>query len=182
MIWSWCATRREVLRLGLLGATLGPASPGQALPDERIIAFRNLHTGEFVEVVYWARGGFDADGLRRIAWVLRDHRTDEMHEIDRRLLDVLVALRTRLGTREPFDVISGYRSPATNTWLRRVTTGVARDSLHRLGQAIDVRLPDQPLPAVREAAESLRVGGVGYYPRSEFVHVDVGRVRRWELG
>jgi uncharacterized protein YcbK (DUF882 family) len=108
-----------------------------------------------------------------------DHRTGTAHRIDPRLLDLLAALRARLGTAEPFEVISGYRSPASNAWLRAATTGVARDSLHVRGMAIDVRVPGRPLADVRAAGLALGGGGVGYYPGSGFVHLDVGRVRTW---
>jgi uncharacterized protein YcbK (DUF882 family) len=102
-----------------------------------------------------------------------------VHAIDQRLLDLLVTLSGRLGTREPFEVISGYRSPATNAMLAATTGGVAAASLHMAGMAVDIRVPGRPLARVRDAARSLEGGGVGYYPASDFVHVDVGRVRAW---
>jgi uncharacterized protein YcbK (DUF882 family) len=111
--------------------------------------------------------------------VLRDFRTDESHPIDRRLLDLLHNLSQRVGTRAPFQVISGYRSPATNAMLRAESSGVASRSLHMQGMAIDIALQDVALADLRQAALDLQSGGVGYYPTSGFVHVDVGRVRRW---
>jgi uncharacterized protein YcbK (DUF882 family) len=117
--------------------------------------------------------------LREIDWVLRDFRTGEARVMDRRLLDLLWRLRTTLDTTEPYEVISGYRSPKTNAMLRSQSRGVSRVSLHMQAMAIDVRVPGHSLTAVREAALALRLGGVGYYAASDFVHVDVGRVRYW---
>jgi uncharacterized protein YcbK (DUF882 family) len=173
-------SRRRVLRLGVAGLAglLAPVSRAAAA-DARTLALRSLHTGEFVRATYWAAGRYVRDGLIEIDRLLRDHRSNTVHPIDRRLLDVLGALRERLETREPFEVISGYRSPATNARLVATTGGVASRSLHMEGMAVDLRVPGRPLAAVREAAKALGAGGVGYYPDSDFVHVDVGRVRYW---
>jgi uncharacterized protein YcbK (DUF882 family) len=140
---------------------------------------RNLHTGESLHRVYWEDGRLVPDALRDIDWVLRDHRTGQVHEIDRGLLQLLSALHSSLDTVEPFEVISGYRSPASNALLRATTTGVASNSLHPRGMAVDLRVPGRPLPRLRAAALALQRGGVGYYPDSDFVHIDVGRVRAW---
>jgi uncharacterized protein YcbK (DUF882 family) len=156
-----------------VGADGGPES------EPRALAFRNLHTGESVDVVYWADGQPDNGALREIDWVLRDFRTGEARPMDRRLLDLLWRLRTTLDTTEPYEVISGYRSPRTNAMLRRQSRSVSRVSLHMQAMAIDIRVPERSLTAVREAALALRLGGVGYYAASDFVHVDVGRVRFW---
>jgi uncharacterized protein YcbK (DUF882 family) len=129
--------------------------------------------------VYWEEGRFVPDALRDIDWVLRDHRTDQVHEIDRALLQLLSALHSSLQTAEPFEIISGYRSPASNALLQATTTGVVADSLHLRGMAVDIRVPGRPLPGLRAAALVLQRGGVGYYPESGFVHVDVGRARAW---
>jgi uncharacterized protein YcbK (DUF882 family) len=177
-----CPSRRAVLRLGLLAATLPwtrRLEAQDATEENRELAFRNLHTGEEVEVVYRADGQLDPGALREIDWVLRDFRTGEAHPMDQRLLDLLWRLRAALDTTAPYEVISGYRSPATNAMLARQSRGVSRASLHMKAMAIDVRLPDRPLLALRDAALGLRLGGVGYYPASDFVHVDVGRVRWW---
>ena len=155
------------------------AMADDAASDHRALAFRNLHTGEEIDVVYRADGQLDPGALREIDWVLRDFRTGEARPMDRRLLDLLWRLRAALDTTAPYDVISGYRSPATNAMLARQSGGVSRVSLHMKAMAIDMRVPDRPLLAVREAALGLRLGGVGYYPGSDFVHVDVGRVRWW---
>jgi uncharacterized protein YcbK (DUF882 family) len=150
-------------------------------PLPRRIGFYNTHTGESVDVVYWSDGHYVPAALQQIDRVLRDHRTSEVKAIDRRVLDVLFELRVKLKSDEPFHVISGYRSPESNAYLRgrSPTSGVAQKSQHMLGRAIDVRLPDRDIEAIRDAALSMRRGGVGFYPASDFVHVDVGRVRRW---
>ncbi|HJR01232.1 MAG TPA: DUF882 domain-containing protein [Methylomirabilota bacterium] len=173
-------SRRRVLRLGVaaLAGLLAPVGRAAAA-DARTLALRSLHTGEFVRATYWAAGRYVRDGLIEIDRLLRDHRSNTVHPIDRRLLDVLGALRERLETREPFEVISGYRSPATNARLVATTGGVASRSLHMEGMAVDLRVPGRPLAAVRDAAKALGAGGVGYYPDSDFVHVDVGRIRYW---
>jgi uncharacterized protein YcbK (DUF882 family) len=173
--------RRRFLFLGSAGIAglLMPAKGWAAGPAARALAFRNLHTGEFVRATYWAAGQYIREGLSQIDWLLRDYRTDLVHPIDPRLLGLLDELHESLDTAEPFEVISGYRSPATNARLVATSTGVASNSLHVVGMAIDLRVPGRPLRAVRDAAKVLRAGGVGYYPESDFVHVDVGRVRYW---
>jgi uncharacterized protein YcbK (DUF882 family) len=117
--------------------------------------------------------------MQRIEWLLRDHRTDEVHTIDPNLLDLLVDLQSRLHTHAPFEVLSGYRSLLTNAMLANISDGVAQNSLHIEGQAVDIRVPGRGLHHVRAAAVSLRGGGVGYYPHSDFVHIDTGRIRYW---
>ena len=174
--------RRAVLRLGFgVAASLAGASPafGRGVPPARTLAFDNIHTGERLEATYWERGAYLPDALAAIDRILRDHRTDEETEMDPRLLDLLHALRASLGSRRRFEVFSGYRSPATNAALFEEGHGVAEHSFHIVGKAIDVRLPDRSVWALRRAALQLRRGGVGYYPRSGFVHVDVGPLRRW---
>ena len=171
-----------MLRLGMLAAALPWArrvAAEETSADPRALSFRNLHTGEEVDVVYRADGQLDAAALREIDWVLRDFRTGEAHQMDRRLLDLLWRLRTALDTTEPYEVISGYRSAATNAMLARQSAGVSRVSLHMRAMAIDVRVPNRELSVVRDTALTLRLGGVGYYPTSDFVHVDVGRPRFW---
>ncbi|GEO79962.1 hypothetical protein ROR02_00930 [Pararhodospirillum oryzae] len=117
--------------------------------------------------------------MREFDHVLRDHRTGQVHRIDSSLLDLLYALGGRLETGKPFQIICGYRSPETNSLLRQKSSGVARNSLHMEGMAVDIALQDRSLPQLRSAALSLQKGGVGYYPKSGFVHVDVGAVRSW---
>jgi uncharacterized protein YcbK (DUF882 family) len=166
-----------LLAAGLSGRAL--ATVPQSAIVERELAFYNTHTGEQLKAVYWADGAFQPDGLDQIYQVLRDHRTGDVSPIDGRLLDLLHRLSTTLDASQPFHVISGYRSPATNAKLAANSGGVAKRSLHMQGLAIDIRLPGRELDNVRKAALALGGGGVGYYPSSNFVHVDVGRVRSW---
>jgi uncharacterized protein YcbK (DUF882 family) len=166
---------------GLIAVPLFPA-PAIAVPRapyKRALALRNLRTGDSLDLVYWAEGRYLPDAMQRIAFVMRDGRTEETHVIDHRLIDLMVRLRTALRTSEPLQVVCGYRSPETNEALRETTEGVAANSLHMIGEAVDLRVPSRALAAVRRAAVSLKAGGVGYYPHSNFVHVDVGPVRRW---
>jgi uncharacterized protein YcbK (DUF882 family) len=170
--------------LGIAGAAVatGLAFPATAAPfmvRPRALEFNNLHTGERLKTVYWEDGRYVPEAMRHINWLLRDFRTETVHPIDPRLLDLLADLHGRLQTREPFQVISGYRSPQTNAMLASLGDGVAQNSLHIQGKAIDIRVPGRHLRYVRAAALSLRRGGVGYYPHSDFVHVDTGRIRTW---
>jgi uncharacterized protein YcbK (DUF882 family) len=165
---------------GLMSRALG-AAPAAPPPLPRRLSFRNTHTGEATDVVYWSNGHYLPDALAQIDQVLRDHRTNDVKAIDRRVLDLLFELRVRLKTDAPFQVISGYRSPESNAYLRgrSANSGVASMSQHMLGKACDVRLSGLEIEAIRDAALAMKRGGVGYYPASDFVHVDVGRVRRW---
>ena len=178
-------SRRDFLRTGLTAAAAfaipGIAWAGLRAPVRQVrsLDFYNLHTGESLKTVYYENGRYIAGSLAEIDYVLRDFRANEVKPIDPRLLDLLVELRDRLGTTMPYDVISGYRSPKTNAMLHAASEGVAVHSLHIDGRAIDIRVPNRNLATVHSAALSLREGGVGYYPRSDFVHVDTGRVRRW---
>lgn len=176
------AGRRQVLRLGvagLAGALSTPALARLRPAGERDLAFYNLHTEEKLHTTYWAGGEWNPDGLREIDTILRDFRTGEITTVDRDLLDVLYRLSRNVGARQPFHVISGYRSPKTNATLASQSNGVAKRSLHMRGKAIDVRLPGIPLAELRRAAVAMKAGGVGYYPKSDFIHIDTGRVRYW---
>ncbi len=158
------------------------AAPRRLLADAsagRALRFTHTHTGERLAVEYFSRGEYLTDALAEVNHFLRDFRTGDVHAIDAELLDLLHALTQRTGTNTPLQVISGYRSPATNEMLRHRSEGVAAGSLHMRGQAIDIRLADVPLAMLRERALEMRRGGVGYYPASDFVHVDTGRVRTW---
>lgn len=145
----------------------------------RTLAFRHTHTGESLAIAYASGDSYLPEALARVNWFLRDFRSGESRAIDPQLLDQLHALSALTGSRAPYEVISGYRSPATNEALQRRGGGVATYSLHLEGRAIDIRLADVALADVRDAALSLRAGGVGFYPQSQFVHLDTGRVRRW---
>jgi uncharacterized protein YcbK (DUF882 family) len=164
--------------MGLAGACLAPDAL-LAASRERQLSFVHTHTGEALTLTYADPGGYLASALERVNVLLRDFRTDEIHSIDPALLDLLHAVAAATRTAEPFHVISGYRSPRTNAVLRMRSEGVAKASLHMQGRAIDIRLPDVPLRRLRETAVGLRLGGVGYYAASDFVHVDTGRVRLW---
>jgi len=171
--------RRRFLSAGAgLGAVLGASSRADAT-NARVLSFDNLHTGERLSAAYWANGTLIDRNCRKIDWILRDFRSGDVAVISPRLLDLLFRLRQRLGTDAPFEVISGYRSPHTNAALVRASTGVATRSLHMKGMAIDIRIPGLKLTRVRDEARKLAMGGVGFYPKSDFVHVDVGRVRTW---
>ncbi len=172
-------SRRILLQSGLgFGASL---FAGQALANapERRLSVLNLHTGERLQATFWAAGGYVQGALGELARVLRDHRTGEVHAIAPELLDVAATLATRLSGNPTVEIISGYRSPQTNQALRKASTGVATRSLHMEGKALDLRIPGVDLARLRDAAWALQRGGVGFYPESNFVHVDVGRVRRW---
>jgi uncharacterized protein YcbK (DUF882 family) len=174
--------RRSFLKLGAaLGLTCFPfpAFSHVGSPAKRELRFHHLHTGENVSTVYWAEGRYLDEPLAEIDWLLRDFRTDEVKPIDRELLDLLFMVRQGLDSSGAFQVISGYRSPATNQMLAKQSKGVARKSLHMQGMAIDVNLPGRSLGRVRRVATALKRGGVGYYPKPGFVHLDVGRVRTW---
>ena len=177
--------RRRVLQWGALGLASallpvrGFAATRASSITERALSFHNIHTGEDLDVVYWVRGQYRDRALAKINHILRDHRTGEVKAIDPRLLDLVHALGQALHARGPFHVISGYRSPKTNAFLRATGHGVAAKSLHLQGKAVDVRLPGCALPVLHRAAVALKGGGVGYYPGPNFIHVDVGRVRYW---
>ncbi|MFZ0487430.1 MAG: DUF882 domain-containing protein [Arenicellales bacterium] len=147
--------------------------------SDRTLAFHNLHTNENLKCRYWSRGDYDPVALEDIAFVLRDFRADETKAMDPALLDLLAVVRRKLNTKEPYHVISGYRSPKTNAMLRAKSKGVAKHSLHMEGKAIDVRIPGIQLAELRRTGLDLKAGGVGYYPKSRFVHLDTGRPRFW---
>ena len=167
------------LSLPFLSRLTAYASSEPVLPSDRGLAFYNTHTGEAASVEYCRSGCIVTPSLEKIKYILRDHRTGETRDIDVRLLDLLNTLSRKTAADVPFHVISGYRSPQTNAALRAASGGVAENSLHLLGQAIDIRLPGLKLRDLYKAAVELRAGGVGIYPASDFVHVDVGRVRTW---
>ena len=175
-------SRRRLLGMGggLVLGSLPLVRPARArTPGKRELAFHNLHTGEYLRVAYWADGGYDPGALAEVDYVLRDFRTGDVKAIDVGLLDFLHALRERLDSSGPYHVISGYRSPKTNGLLANKSSGVAKKSLHMKGLAIDVSLPGRRLGELRQTAMAMQRGGVGYYPKSGFVHLDVGRVRSW---
>jgi uncharacterized protein YcbK (DUF882 family) len=180
--------RRRFLGMGAaataaaLVASRAQAAVAPKTAPERVLSFFNTHTGERLKAAYCCGGVYQPEALKNINHILRDFRANEIKPIDPKLLDLLHELGGTLETDQPFHIISGYRSPQTNAILRErggAQTGVASHSLHMDGKAIDIRLPGVKLDYLRGAARSLKLGGVGYYPSSNFVHVDTGRVRHW---
>ncbi len=178
--------RRAVLRMaggaliaGAASSALAPGASATALAEPRRVSLFNLHTGDRFSDAYWQQGNYVPDAMTAIKHVMRDFRSNEVHDIDPRLLDQLHQLNGLVGAAAPYQIISGYRSPTTNAMLHANSDGVATHSLHLEGRAIDIRVAGVDLPRLRDAALSLRAGGVGYYQASDFVHVDTGRVRRW---
>ena len=176
--------RRGFLKAGLfVTAALGfwtPSLAEAAAPNTaRVLRIQHQYTGEKFTGEYWYNGRYLPDAFGEIKFLMRDHRVNEQFPIDPRLIDILFVMQNRLRSKTPFNLLSGYRSPATNARLRRMSEGVARNSLHMTGQAIDLRLPGTKTSVVRKTAVDLKSGGVGFYPRSDFVHVDTGRVRSW---
>jgi uncharacterized protein YcbK (DUF882 family) len=185
-------TRRHFLGAGIASlACLGPIpafaqigtpptrKPAMRKAYERSVSFRHMHTNESVNIVYWIQGQYVPHALKDINHVLRDHRTGDVKRIDPQLVDLLYAMARRLDTSKPFEVVSGYRSPATNAMLRRNSTRVAKSSFHMEGMAIDVRMPGVEPRVLARLAREMSAGGVGFYPRTSFVHLDVGPVRSW---
>jgi uncharacterized protein YcbK (DUF882 family) len=162
-------------------ALAAPALVGLKELNVRTLSFDCTNTGEQLNGVdYWVEGKYIPDALADIDDALRDYRSDKVYPIATHLLDLLYQLGRRLDTDCQFELTSGYRSPETNAALHELDSGVAANSLHMKGQAVDITLPGRPLRNVYEAALAMRMGGVGYYPDDDFLHVDIGRVRRWE--
>ena len=174
---------RRGLLLGAGAAATAIAAPAilraQALPGVKRAMLHNLHTGDSFNEVYWADGRYVPGALAEAMRVMRDWRNGEEHAMDPRLFDALHAINARLGTSQPFQLISGYRSPRSNAMLHSRSSGVAEHSQHMLGKASDIRVQGVDLRRLRAAALDVGAGGVGYYPVSNFVHVDVARVRQW---
>ena len=150
-----------------------------AAPHERSLRFYNTHTGETLRTMFWAEGQFVPEALQDINRLLRDHRSNTVAPIDPELIVLLNKVSTQFGSNNVIHVISGYRSPETNRKLAEASGGVAKHSMHIEGKAIDVRIPGRDLERLHKAALALKGGGVGYYPTSQFVHMDTGRVRHW---
>lgn len=175
--------RRDFLKKSIiLGAGL-MASPYELfsyrLPVDRSIKLFNIHTGEHLKATYWAKDHFVKDEIKNINYFLRDHRTGDVEEMDIKLLDLLYAVQLIRDTNKAFRVISGYRSPKTNKMLNKTTEGVAKTSYHLKAQAIDINLPGTELKDLKKLAKFLQRGGVGYYPKSGFMHIDTGPIRYW---
>ena len=175
-------TRPTVIALSLVAlgitASVTPPKPVRAA-DARQLSFYHTHTRLSLDVVYYANGEYVDSALDEINRFLKDFRTGEITEMNPQLLDLLHDVRNELGSEEAYEVISAYRSPETNEMLRATTAGVAKKSQHLKGNAIDVRLRGVRTTKLRDTALHMERGGVGFYPTSDFVHLDMGSVRQW---
>ncbi|MCB9983180.1 MAG: DUF882 domain-containing protein [Rhodospirillales bacterium] len=177
--------RREILKLGLAGtlASIVPLGFGSdasaSARNTWRVGFRHAHTGESFNGVYRVDDRYLPEAFERLNYVLRDFRTGEVFPMDPRVVDIISMVQRKASQREPLEILSGYRSPKTNANLRRVSTGVAKNSFHMYGQAIDLHIKGYSTRNLRKIAMDLRAGGVGYYPKSDFIHVDTGTVRSW---
>lgn len=151
------------------------------LTTHRSLAFQNPHTGDKLTLTYFEKGRYLSDALDEISFILRDHRTDDVHPIDPELLDQLHDLKQMLGLSQAFDIVCGYRSPLTNAKLHAEHSGVANNSFHMYGRAVDIRIERFDLRRIHNAAVAMHRGGVGYYPESNFIHLDTGTFRTWSL-
>ena len=178
-------TRRGLL--GAFAATAITAAPTYAKAagflrgagDVRRIAMYSGRTGEMLNTIYWVEGEYITEALKEINYFMRDWREDKTISIDTRTIDIIAATHALLDVSEPYLLLSGYRTPATNALLRRRSRGVAKHSLHMKGQANDVRLKNRSVNQIYKAARACNAGGVGKYSRSNFVHMDCGQVRTW---
>ncbi len=176
--------RRDFLKKSLsvavgLVATPAIVHPAFANFGAYKVSFRNAHTGESFSGVYRVGNKYLPEAFKQINYVMRDFRTNDVKMIDPHLLDLMYWMHFQSGSGKPFEVISGYRSPKTNNMLRSASSGVAKRSMHMEGRAVDLRLEGTGLSKLRKIAIEMKSGGVGYYPRSNFLHVDTGRVRQW---
>lgn len=173
--------------LGAFAATAVMAAPTfskasgflRGAGDIRRIKMYSGRTGENLDMIYWVDGDYIREALTEINHFMRDWRSDETVRMDARTVDIMAASHSLLGVKEPYMLLSGYRSPATNAMLRRRSKGVARNSLHMKGQAADLRLASRSVNQMARAASSCSAGGVGRYPKSNFVHMDCGPIRTW---
>jgi uncharacterized protein YcbK (DUF882 family) len=177
-------TRRSFLQLSLatLASTAVTPAFAVALPHVRSmreLAIHNLHTEERLRVTYWKDGKYDRAALAKINHLMRDHYSGDSFPIDPRLMDLMYDLQNRVKNDHPVELVSGYRSPKTNMMLASYSDGVAKKSFHTKGMAMDIRLPGTSLAQLHDTALAMKRGGVGYYPDSQFVHIDVGPLRRW---
>ncbi|PHM61294.1 YcbK family protein [Xenorhabdus ishibashii] len=175
--------RRKWLGISLtaLGLSLLPQSALAALttPRPRILRFDNLHTGETLKAEFFDGHRYNKSELSRLNYLFRDFRQNEVKTIDPKLFDQIYLLQMMMGINKPVQLISGYRSLVTNNKLRHVSGGVAKHSYHTRGQAMDFHIDGVQLAHIRKAALKMRAGGVGFYPKSNFIHIDTGPVRTW---
>lgn len=170
-----------LIAVGIVVASTNTGGNVIANGDSRTLSIRHMHTGESLTVTYKRNGMFDRDALEKLNWILRDWRRNESTSMDPRLFDIVWEAHRQVGSNDPIQVVSAYRSPETNSMLRRRSNGVAKNSQHMLGKAMDFYIPDVSINDIREVALKMQRGGVGYYPRSHtpFVHLDAGSVRHW---
>jgi uncharacterized protein YcbK (DUF882 family) len=177
-------TRRMALRAGL-GLVVAVAAPlpafAKALASKpsRELSFVNMHTGEKLRAEYVHNGVYVPSALRAINFLMRDHHNDKVHPIDPHLIDVAHMLHGRVGGKGPIDIVCGYRSPETNAMMHEISAGVAVHSMHIQGKAMDIRVPGTHLGQLKKSALALNLGGVGYYPYDDFLHIDTGAKRHW---
>jgi uncharacterized protein YcbK (DUF882 family) len=145
----------------------------------RELSLLNLHTGERLRAEYVHNGQVVPSAMHAISVLMRDHYNDKVHPIDQQLLDIAHVLQSHVGNRGAINLVCGYRSPETNAMMHEVSAGVAAHSMHIEGRAMDIRLPGTRLASLKKAAVALKMGGVGYYPHDDFVHIDSGAVRKW---
>lgn len=162
-------------------APTAPVTPPPVLDttSPRTLSLVNVNTHETLTVTYWSDGTYHRDALDQLNHFCRDSKDNQQTEMDPLLFDILWNTINIVGFHGTVEVLSAYRSPTTNAWLASMSRGVARDSQHMNGNAMDVRFPGVPVFKMRQAARSLQMGGVGFYPRSGFVHLDTGPVRYW---
>ncbi len=171
--------RSFILASAQIAAGIIVPSSVLAVPSKpRPLRFYHTHTGERLSLDY-SPETYKGPLRRSIEYFLRDFRTNEVHPIDRRLLDVLSTIQQRCGNHSCYEIISGYRSPKTNEFLRKKSSGVAKKSYHLQGRAMDIRLAGFDTKALRDLAIKVNRGGVGFYPKSDFVHIDTGKKRTW---
>ncbi len=179
-------SRREFLKKSIVIGSGLLVSPNELfsyrLPVDRTIKLYNTHTGEHLKATYWAKDHFVESEIEKLNHFLRDFRTGDVKSFDIKLFDLLYAINLIRDTNRPFQVLSGYRSPKTNKMLRKKSEGVAKNSFHLKAQAIDINLPGTELRDLKKLAHFLRRGGVGYYPKSGFMHIDTGPIRYWQRG
>jgi uncharacterized protein YcbK (DUF882 family) len=178
-------SRRGFLKLAGYGSLAAVGTPKivqaafSGFTAHKTLALEHHHTGEALKLTYFEQGRYIAGALDEVSYFLRDYHNDAVHSVDPALLDQLHDIKLMLGTNKPFHIVSGYRSPGTNASLRRHQRGVAKHSLHMEGRAVDIRMEGISAKTIRSAALKLNRGGVGYYPSSNFVHLDTGELRTW---
>ncbi len=174
--WAAGTTAASLITPQAFASTQELAIP---LPDAKSIKLINTHTGEKTSVTFWEGGRYHMEALAEINKILRDHRQNEITEMDIKLIDKVHEVTSLLDTNHWVQVISGYRSPKTNAMLQAAGRNVATNSMHTVGKAIDIWIPGFDINQLHKAALKTRCGGVGKYSRSQFVHMDTGRVRTW---